>query len=86
MYTYFYMQLCDVFVAAIAVFLGIWQFGLPDWCMIVMAAMVAFHIIIELFLIIHKNYKILCKCCIRGQYELNVSFFPTTFYRSYTQN
>lgn len=45
--------------AATAVFLGLWQFGLPYWLMIIMAALLAFHALIELILIFHK----ICKCC-----------------------
>ena len=54
-------------VLAVAVFLGIWQFGLPEWCMIIMAALVAFHALIELILIIHRNARILCKCCYKSK-------------------
>ena len=46
-------------VVATAVFLGLWQFGLPYWLMIIMAALLAFHALIELILIFHK----ICKCC-----------------------
>jgi len=56
-----------VLIVATAVFLGLWQFGLPDWCMIIMAALVAFHAFIELILIIDKNAKFLCKCCYKGK-------------------
>lgn len=56
--------------SATAVFLGIWQFGLPDWCMVIMAALVAFHMIVELILIVHYNARVLCKCCVKKNYRL----------------
>ena len=57
---------------ATAVFLGIWQFGLLDWCMAVMAALVAFHMIVELILIVHYNARVLCKCCVKSKPFLTV--------------
>jgi len=45
------------------VFLGLWHFGLDYWVMVIMAALVGFHLLIELILIIHANANVLCKCC-----------------------
>jgi len=60
--------LCHI---ATAVFLGLWHFGLPEWCMIIMAALVAFHMLVELILIIHANARVLCKCCCCNKSRLN---------------
>ena len=58
---------CCMPIVATAVFLGIWQFGLDTWLMIIMAALVAFHVLIEIILIIHTNAKVLCKCCYKSK-------------------